>query len=143
MIGLKKLRLTQKLMILAACGNAALATGVVVNTAPATAQVANSTYPSSCRNININGNLLTARCLRSNLTSQNTFVRVRGIQNSNGTLVSTGTQADQPSTYQNSCRNEQIFGATLVALCTRVDGSEQRTSIILPGIENRNGNLRY
>lgn len=143
MLGFKKLSLIQNLMMLAACGNATLATGLVVNTTPATAQVALSSYPLSCRNINITDNLLTAICLRNNLTSQRTFIRIRGIENIDGTLVSVGTQPDQPSTYQNSCRDERIFGATLVALCTRINGSEQLTSIILPGIGNRNGNLFY
>jgi len=142
MVSLTKISLIQRLMILAACGSTALATDFVVNTTPATAQTVSS-YPSSCRNINIDGDLLTGVCLRTNLTSQRTFVRIRGIENSNGTLLSLGTQPNQPSTYQNSCRNEQIFGSTLVALCRRIDGSEQRTSVVLPGIENRNGNLSY
>lgn len=138
----KNLNLTQKLMILAACGNATLATGFVVNTAPATAQTA-SNYPLSCTDIEIDGEDLSARCLRTNLTPRSTDITLRGIENRNGQLVSIGTQPNQPSTYQNSCRNEQIYGATLVAVCRRINGSEQRTSIVLPGISNNNGRLSY
>lgn len=142
MLGFNKLNLTQNLMILAACGNAALATGFFVNTAPATAQTASS-YPFSCTDIEIEGDELSARCLRANLNPRSTDISIRGIENRDGQLVSIGTQPNQPSTYQNSCRNEQIYGATLVAVCTRINGSEQRTSIVLPGISNNNGRLSY
>lgn len=140
MLELKKLSLIQRLMVLAACGNAALATGFVVNTAPATAQTASS-YPLSCREITIDNDLLRARCLRTNLAERRTSIRVRGIENNNGQLVFVGT--NQASSYQNSCREEEIYGATLVAECRRIDGSYQDTSILIPGIQNNNGRLSY
>lgn len=141
MLKLKKFSLLQRLMVLAACGNAALATGFVVNTAPATAQTATSSYPLSCREITIDNDLLRARCLRANLAERRTSIRVRGIANNNGQLVFVGT--NQASSYQNSCREEEIYGATLVAECRRIDGSYQDTSILIPGIQNNDGRLSY
>jgi len=50
---------------------------------------------------------------------------------------------DQPSTFQNSCAGIGIAGATLFAHCRRIDGGFNRTSILVPGIANINGVLRY
>jgi hypothetical protein len=47
------------------------------------------------------------------------------------------------SSYQNSCWNTQVDGATLSARCRRINGGSMRTSILIRGIENRNGNLTY
>lgn len=50
--------------------------------------------------------------------------------------------ARSPSTYQNSCRRTFLDGNVLSALCRSRDGSrEQKTSIVLRGINNRNGKL--
>jgi hypothetical protein len=48
-----------------------------------------------------------------------------------------------PSSYQNSCENIRITGATLSARCRLVNGSTKSTSILIRGIENQNGNLTY
>jgi CVNH domain len=47
------------------------------------------------------------------------------------------------SNYQNSCWNAQVNGSTLFARCRRINGGSIRTSILIRGIENRNGNLTY
>jgi hypothetical protein len=47
------------------------------------------------------------------------------------------------SNYQNSCWNTQVDGATLSARCRRINGGSIRTSILIRGIENQNGNLTY
>ncbi|NMG09192.1 CVNH domain-containing protein [Brasilonema sp. UFV-L1] len=49
-----------------------------------------------------------------------------------------------PSSYQNSCRNIDVSGATLTAQCRRTDGTfNNNTSILIRGIYNDNGVLRY
>ena len=52
-----------------------------------------------------------------------------------------GAQA-QPSSFQHSCRDIGVAGATLHATCRRINGSWNRTAIQIRGIENINGNLR-
>lgn len=47
------------------------------------------------------------------------------------------------SSFQNSCKRISIHGAKLVATCLRVNGEPKRTSIMLKGIENINGQFRY
>jgi CVNH domain len=108
--------------------------------------VANSTSPSSysdsCWNTQVNGANLSARCRRINGSSTRTSIPIRGIENRNGTLIySSSSKSD--SSYQNSCWNTQVDGATLSARCYRINGSSTRTSIPIRGIENRNGNLTY
>jgi hypothetical protein len=53
------------------------------------------------------------------------------------------TEAQNSSAYQNSCVDIFIEGPTLVASCRRVDGSFHRTSIMLEGIENIDGQLQF
>jgi hypothetical protein len=52
-------------------------------------------------------------------------------------------QAQAPRSYQNSCTNISIAGATLVETCRRIDGSFNQTSIVLQGIENIDGRLEF
>ena len=47
------------------------------------------------------------------------------------------------SSYQSSCENIKITGATLSARCRLANGSTKSTSILIRGIENQNGNLVY
>jgi hypothetical protein len=51
--------------------------------------------------------------------------------------------AQTPSNYQSSCNRISISGATLLATCRRVDGSFNRTSVVLQGIENVDGQLQF
>jgi hypothetical protein len=48
-----------------------------------------------------------------------------------------------PSSYQSSCQSISVAGATLSARCRRIDGTFNSTSILIRGIYNNNGNLRY
>ncbi|MEH2199997.1 CVNH domain-containing protein [Nostoc sp.] len=49
--------------------------------------------------------------------------------------------ARSPSTFQNSCRNTSLKSNVLSATCRKRDGGENKTGIILRGINNRNGLL--
>lgn len=141
---LKKRNLTQHLITLAAYSNVALATSFIINTAPAKSQnVPASSYQSSCTNIRItgSGDRISARCLRRNLTYNNTSIYFRGIHNINGVLQFQGL--DSASSFQLSCTNIFIAGNTLVASCRRINGSYNTTSILIPGIHNIDGILTY
>lgn len=48
-----------------------------------------------------------------------------------------------PSSYQNSCTDLNVTGATLSGKCRRRNGRDRRTSILIRGIYNNNGTLTY
>ncbi|KAF3883840.1 MULTISPECIES: mannose-binding lectin [Nostocales] len=48
-----------------------------------------------------------------------------------------------PSSYQESCENMSVAGDILTAYCRRMDGTYNHTSILIRGICNDNGVLRY
>jgi hypothetical protein len=47
----------------------------------------------------------------------------------------------QQASFQSSCTNISVVGATLTATCRRVNGTLNQTSIVLRGIANINGRL--
>jgi hypothetical protein len=52
--------------------------------------------------------------------------------------------ADSPSTYQRSCRNIDVIGATLKGECLKRNGTDYNsTSILIRGIYNNDGTLTY
>jgi len=57
-------------------------------------------------------------------------------------LAMSPANAQGTSSFQRSCDNISIAGNALVAHCRRVDGSINRTSLVLIGIENIDGQLR-
>jgi hypothetical protein len=48
-----------------------------------------------------------------------------------------------PSTFQQSCRNFRLAGATLTAECLRINRTYNTTAILIRGIYNNNGILTY
>jgi hypothetical protein len=53
-------------------------------------------------------------------------------------------KATDPSTYQDSCTDTAVSGATLTAVCRRRDGSlNTKTTILIRGIDNVNGKSTY
>jgi CVNH domain-containing protein len=57
-------------------------------------------------------------------------------------LAMSPANAEGTSSFQRSCDHISIAGNALVATCRRVDGSMNRTSLVLLGIENIDGELR-
>jgi hypothetical protein len=57
--------------------------------------------------------------------------------------VAAPAQAQNMSSYQDSCRHVRVEGATLFADCRRRDGSFNDTSIAIPGIANIDGNFQF
>lgn len=49
--------------------------------------------------------------------------------------------ARSPSTFQYSCRDISLHSNVLSATCKRINGSDKRTTVVLRGINNRNGLL--
>lgn len=127
-----------KLNLLGVIGLLATSTFVGMNN-PANA--ASSTYQKSCRDISISGDVLSANCRRVDHSLNSTSIELRGIENINGTLRE--TDFSRSSTYQQTCDNIHIDGDILKATCNRRDGTPKRTSIILNGIENIDGVLKY
>jgi len=109
-----------------------------------------SSFQDTCSGITFgygtggSGAMLNAWCLQANGVAKQSSLAIRGIGNSNGNLVASGTGA---STFQQSCGNIQIManasGATLSALCRNSGGGMNASSVALTGIKNNNGTLSY
>jgi CVNH domain-containing protein len=57
-------------------------------------------------------------------------------------LAMSPANAEGTSSFQRSCDHISVAGNALVATCRRVDGSMNRTSLVLLGIENIDGQLQ-
>ncbi|MDF5734642.1 MULTISPECIES: CVNH domain-containing protein [unclassified Nostoc] len=136
---LAKLSQSPRLMTLTVCG--AIMATIPINPAFA-APTDPSSYAASCQNIRVTGATLTASCRRVNGTYNSTSILIRGIFNGNGVLLYSSNPRSA-SSYQNSCRNIGVTGATLTASCRRINGTYNSTSILIKGIYNNNGVLRY
>ncbi|MBD2604818.1 hypothetical protein H6G81_09840 [Scytonema hofmannii FACHB-248] len=105
------------------------------------ADAAPSSYQKTCSQISIAGNQLSAICKTRNGSLNQTSLTLRGIENIDGNLKV--TNPNKVSSYQNSCPEIGINGRRINATCKRRDGSLKRTSIVLNGIENIDGFLKY
>lgn len=101
-----------------------------------------SNYQLTCKNISIDGDKLSATCQKRDGSSWNeTSIALKGIENIDGNLEV--TKPDQASSYQLSSNDISIDGDKLSANCRRRDGSWNKSSIVLNGIENIDGTLEY
>ena len=117
-----------------------LATSTLVGiNSPAHATASN--YYRSCNHISVFGNVLSADCSRINGSFNKTSIVLRGIENINGTFKVTNQY--KVSNYHLTCRSIRIRGNYLEAACSRRNGTLKWTSIVLQGIENINGVLKY
>ncbi|MEH2391945.1 MAG: CVNH domain-containing protein [Nostoc sp.] len=108
------------------------------------ANAAPSTFQQSCNNITISGNILMANCSRINGSFNQSSLVLLGIENIDGTLKVTNPR--KVSNYQLSCDNigfNGFNGNLLKATCKRRSGIANNTSLVLNGIENINGFLKY
>lgn len=105
------------------------------------AHAAPSSYQKTCSDISINGNQLSATCQTRNGASRQTSIVIRGIENINGNLQV--TNPNQVSSYQKTCSNIDINGRQIKATCQTRNGRSKQTSIVLRGIENIDGYLKY
>ncbi|MEA2571029.1 MAG: hypothetical protein QOI24_3030 [Acidobacteriota bacterium] len=107
-----------------------------------------STFQGTCSNYTVvyqgTNAALQATCLNAAGSPNNTSVVIRGIGNSNGRLVASGSA---PATFQQSCGSISVTanasGATVSALCRTSSGAIQSSSVALTGIGNKNGTLSY
>ena len=136
---LTKLSQSPRLMTLAVC-SAMLAT-IPINAAFADPS-SPSSYQNSCRDISVVGATLTASCRRRNGTYNPTSILIRGIENIDGYLSYSGDLTAR-SSYQNSCDKIRVSGTSLSASCRKRSGIFNPTSILIRGIDNIDGNLRY
>ena len=135
---LPKLNHFSSLITIITCGAmlAAISNNAVANS------TSDSSYQNSCRNIQVSGASLSALCNRANRGTNVTSISIRGIENQNGNLTYS-SNSHHSSSYQNSCQNIKVRGATLSALCRRANRGSKATSISIRGIENQNGSLTY
>ncbi|MEH2335255.1 LamG-like jellyroll fold domain-containing protein [Nostoc sp.] len=103
--------------------------------------VINSNYQETCTDISILGDVLSATCRKRDDSLNNTSIVLKGIENIDGQL--TIIDPNKPSNYQGSCSDISVQGNLLSATCRKGDGSLNKTSIVLDGIENIDGNLIY
>ena len=107
---------------------------------PACAQPMSS-FQDSCRHIRVERATLSADCRRIDGNFNQTAIEIRGIENINGNLQFSSMV--KPSSYQLTCRHIRAAGSTLTALCRRIEGTFNESSILIPGVANINGNLQY
>ncbi|MEH1870705.1 CVNH domain-containing protein [Nostoc sp.] len=100
-----------------------------------------SSYQESCNNISVFGNVLSANCSQVSGSFKKTSIVLHGIENINGTLKV--TDPGKVSNYHFTCRHIRIRGNYLEAACNRINGTTMWTSVVLQGIENINGVLKY
>ncbi|MDZ7960659.1 MAG: CVNH domain-containing protein [Aulosira sp. DedQUE10] len=100
-----------------------------------------SNYHFTCKNISINGDVISATCQREDGSWNETSIVLKGIENIDGILEV--TNPDKPSSFQFSAMNISIYGDVLSATCRREDSLWNESSIVLNGIENIDGNLEY
>jgi len=112
----------------------------IINTSTVVTPSASS-YQHSCERINVSGATLSAQCKTGQGSNKNTSILIKGISNNDGTLQFVGINI--ASSYQHSCENMSVSGATLTAQCKTKQGINKNTSIPIPGIHNMDGNLTY
>jgi hypothetical protein len=100
-----------------------------------------STYQTSCVHIGVIGKTLYADCRRNAGGFKRAALPIAAIENRNGSLRFTSMY--RASTFQDSCKDIAVAGNVLYATCRRDDGGFNETSIIIPGIANVDGDLRY
>ena len=100
-----------------------------------------SSYQLSCNEISVNGNVLSATCKKRDSSPNKTSIVLMGIENIDGELKVTDPK--KPSSFDQSSSEISINGDVLSATCKKRDGSPNKSSIVLNGLENIDGELKY
>jgi hypothetical protein len=103
-----------------------------------------SSFAGSCKNIQVTRDTLSAECYRDDGSTLNhSSILIKGIRNVEGDLKF--FSMDEPSSFQNSCGVISVGsgGTTVEAWCNQSGGAANKTSILIPGIANKNGVLVY
>ncbi len=100
-----------------------------------------SSYQQSCTEISVNGNVLSATCKKRDGSPNKTSLVLLGIENIDGELKVTDPK--KPSSFDKSSSEISINGDVLSATCKKRDGSPNKSSIVLNGLENIDGELKY
>lgn len=109
-------------------------------------------YQQTCSDISVRKGALYARCQdtkgKARSSKLSNYQRCSDITNTNGKLeCAGGGEASQPpGSYTDSCRNIQMKGTTLHAVCKSLDGRELPTTLknansCAEGVSNINGIL--
>jgi hypothetical protein len=119
------------------------------------------TYRQTCQKIRLDGNMLKARCQKTDGGWRNTSLDYQGCQgqviNDNGDLRcgqggyrgggQYGYGGLPPGSYRRSCQNMRMEGNNLIGYCLKNDGGWRNTSLknvnqCKTQIVNEDGNLR-
>ena len=107
-------------------------------------------YQKSCKDINVDGNKLRAKCETRNGSWNKTNINYKkckgDISNNNGELSCNGQGGKIPKgSYRDSCKNSYVEGSTLYANCKKNNGGWHKTSMNYRScnkdIKNDNGKL--
>jgi hypothetical protein len=102
-----------------------------------------SSFQTSCRNVSLRSNVLSATCrTRDGRSEVSTSVVLRGINNRDGGLVDDGSNT--PASFQKSCIGAKAVNNDLFANCFRTNGKDLVfNQFRIQGIRNDNGKLKY
>lgn len=100
-----------------------------------------STFPQTCQKMKVVDDVLEADCVSRDGDLVYTNILLRGIENIDGDLVA--TNLDRESDFSETCDNLSVKGNVLQATCRTKNGGSKNTSIVLNGIDNVDGTLRY
>lgn len=102
-----------------------------------------SSFQTSCRNVSLRSNVLSAICrTRDGRSEVNTFVVLRGINNRDGRLADDGSNT--PASFQKSCIGAKAINDDLLANCFKINGKDLVfNQLKIQGIRNDNGKLKY
>ncbi|WP_375505845.1 CVNH domain-containing protein [uncultured Nostoc sp.] len=100
-----------------------------------------NSFEKTCNEIFVNGNVLSATCQKLDKSPNKTSIVLMGIENIDGELKV--TDPNKPSSFHLSCTEIYINGNVLSATCQKHDKSLNKTSIVLNGLENIDGELKY
>ena len=109
-----------------------------------------ATFQDSCSNIRYEerGGMagIAATCKSASGASKESFVVIKGIDNTEGKL--THTAGNNPATFQKSCRDTSIqlagsSGVTLASTCRTSAGNYLQTATSIWDLNNIDGNLKY
>jgi hypothetical protein len=139
------------------CSNGAVANdngNLVCESNSNNGQMPGGSWQQTCRNSNVQGNMLYASCQRMNGGWRDSSINYRqcrnfAVANDNGNLVceSNSNNGWMPGgSWQQTCRNSSVQGNTLYASCQKMNGGWRDSSINYRqcsngAVANDNGNL--
>ncbi len=112
---------------------------LIASSLPAVAK--SSSYQRTCRDITINGNVLSALCKRGNGSELRSSITLKAIENIDGALMVRDPK--KSASFHLTCIDSSVDQAVLASVCKKRNGQYQSTNTSINGIENIDGVLNY